>query len=148
MESKLGTNQASVIGGLSYLPAKQLLMLQSLQQIGYFAKMKIEGKSIEKNPQILDELITTRLILEKLRPLDSKLQYQIDKLSKLATTSQQFEDDLLQHKPRPELLEKTLTAEEQAAKPNKTKSQPQVERSSFKPDVYHPAKINPVHFEV
>lgn len=43
------------------------------------------GKQIEKDPSI-DRLIEIRTVLEKIRPIDYKLRYQIDKLVKTAIT--------------------------------------------------------------
>lgn len=43
------------------------------------------GKSIERDPSI-DRLIEIRTVLEKIRPIDYKLRYQIDKLVKTAIT--------------------------------------------------------------
>lgn len=43
------------------------------------------GKTIERDPSI-DRLIEIRTVLEKIRPIDYKLRYQIDKLVKTAVT--------------------------------------------------------------
>lgn len=43
------------------------------------------GERIENDPSI-DRLIEIRTILEKIRPIDYKLRYQIDKLVKTAIT--------------------------------------------------------------
>lgn len=43
------------------------------------------GKTIERDPSI-DRLIEIRTVLEKIRPIDYKLRYQIDKLVKTAIT--------------------------------------------------------------
>ena len=75
------------------------------------------------------------MIIEKLRPLDTKLQYQLEKLSKTAQSNEAHEP--LQYRPRPELLEKTVTTEGIL---NKLEN-------PDKPEVYRPAKINPVYFE-
>ena len=117
-----------------------MLLLESLQQIAYYTLMKLEGESVQKQPEVLDELITTRLMLEKLRPLDAKLQYQIEKMCKTAM-AQNSSDQLLQHKPRPELFEKELTTDAQIKKLENPST-------DSKPEVYRPAKLNPVHFEV
>lgn len=50
-----------------------------------FWKNKNIGKSIERDPSI-DRLIEIRTVLEKIRPIDYKLRYQIDKLVKTAIT--------------------------------------------------------------
>lgn len=43
------------------------------------------GKTIHRDPSI-DRLIEIRTVLEKIRPIDYKLRYQIDKLVKTAIT--------------------------------------------------------------
>lgn len=43
------------------------------------------GKKIERDPSI-DRLIEIRTVLEKIRPIDYKLRYQIDKLVKTTIT--------------------------------------------------------------
>ncbi len=138
-------------GGLSYLPAKALLTLESLQELSCFMMLKLEGRSVQSQPELLDELIKTRLVLEKLRPLDSKLQYQMEKMCKLAMAQSQTvepnqpaagTEDPLQLRPRPELFDKTLTVEEsQLHRLAKGKTDDE------KPAIYRPAKLNPVHFE-
>merc|ERR550534_1502944 len=46
--------------------------------------LKIDGKPLEGAPAI-DRLVEIRTILEKMRPIDKKLKYQVDKLIKLSS---------------------------------------------------------------
>ena len=46
---------------------------------------KTQGKKIMQDPCV-DRLVEIRTVLEKIRPLDQKLRYQIDKLIKTANT--------------------------------------------------------------
>ena len=48
--------------------------------------VKVSGQSIKDSPYI-DSLIELRVVLEKIRPLEKKLRYQIDKLLKAASTN-------------------------------------------------------------
>ena len=41
--------------------------------------MKLSGQSIQNHP-VIENLIELRIVLEKLKPLEQKLKYQIDKL--------------------------------------------------------------------
>jgi len=120
---------------MSYIPAKQLILLQSLQQIALFSLLKLQGVSIDSYPELLDDLITTRLVMEKFRPLDTKLQYQLERLTRMAQSSEVQEST--QYGPRPDLLEKSLTTEAQFAKLE----------NEEKPEVYKPSKTNPVYFK-
>lgn len=47
--------------------------------------LKTKGESISTSSTV-DRLIELRVILEKIRPLEMKLRYQIDKLLKAAST--------------------------------------------------------------
>eukprot|EP00826_Nyctotherus_ovalis_P051020 TRINITY_DN6338_c0_g1_i3.p1 TRINITY_DN6338_c0_g1~~TRINITY_DN6338_c0_g1_i3.p1 ORF type:complete len:268 (+),score=105.05 TRINITY_DN6338_c0_g1_i3:180-983(+) len=120
---------------MSYLPAKQLILLQSLQQLTFFSLLKLQGESLESYPGLLDDLIATRMVMEKFRPLDTKMQYQLERLTKMAQSSEAQEPT--QYRPRPDLLEKSLTTEKQLDRLE----------NEGKPEVYKPAKINPVYFE-
>lgn len=48
--------------------------------------LKVNGESI-KDTSYIDSLIEDRVVLEKIRPLEKKLRYQIDKLLKATSTS-------------------------------------------------------------
>ena len=149
LQSKLEHKDISVEGGLSYLPAKQLLLLESLQQIMYFVLLKLEGKQIRGHGEVVDQMVITRMLLDKLRPLDSKLQYQLEKLSKQAMA--QTAAAPLQPKPRPELLEHNVTTDNmlkaRADHDNENENENANEKGEVKPSIYRPAKVNPVHYE-
>jgi U3 small nucleolar ribonucleoprotein protein LCP5 len=61
------------------------------------------GQRIEKDPSI-DRLIEIRTVLEKIRPIDHKLRYQIDKLVKTAVTGTTNASDPLNFKANPNNL--------------------------------------------
>ena len=46
---------------------------------------KVEGKEIQEDLSI-DRMVEIRTVLEKIRPLDQKLCYQVEKLIKAANT--------------------------------------------------------------
>jgi len=77
--------------------------------IAFYLLLKSKGRPIRDHP-VINQLIKTRIIIEKLGPLDKKLKYQIDKLLKLATvgdTQSSTEGEIkdpLQFKPNPENL--------------------------------------------
>jgi U3 small nucleolar RNA-associated protein 3 len=70
--------------GISYLEAKFHLLLSYCINICFYLLRKAEGKSVKDHP-VIHQLVRIRTILEKLRPLDSKLKYQIEKLLKMST---------------------------------------------------------------
>ncbi|XP_075516820.1 uncharacterized protein LOC142551461 isoform X1 [Primulina tabacum] len=109
--------------GISYLEAKHLLLLNYCQSLVYYLLRKAKGLSIQGHP-VVRSLIEIKLFLEKIRPIDKKLQYQIQKLtSTTATTLEkpgsveeadetQKKEDLLKYRPNPELLVSKTNATE------------------------------------
>lgn len=67
----------------------QVINNKSIRFCAHFLHLSITffvaGKPIENDPAI-DRLIEIRTVLEKIRPIDYKLRYQIDKLVKTAIT--------------------------------------------------------------
>lgn len=97
--------------GLSYLESKHLLLMFYCQSIVFYILLKANGRSVENHP-VIARLIEIRLFLEKIRPIDKKLNYQIEKLLKLASGVSSgagdnepatVPDDLL-YKPNPDML--------------------------------------------
>ncbi|KAL2549325.1 Sas10/Utp3/C1D family [Forsythia ovata] len=111
--------------GISYLEAKHLLLLNYGQSLVYYLLRKAKGLLIQGHPivQSLDEI---RLYLEKICPIDKKLQYQIQKLTRVTATTDeksgstvkeadatQKTEDSLKYRPNPNLLvSKTNTISE------------------------------------
>ncbi|CAK9186575.1 unnamed protein product [Ilex paraguariensis] len=106
----------STADGISYLEAKHLLLLNYCQSLVYYLLRKAKGFSIEGHP-VVQSLVEIRLFLEKIRPIDKKLQYQIQKLTRVTGSaadkgglsdkegdSTQKTEDLLKYRPNPDLL--------------------------------------------
>ncbi|KAI3822571.1 hypothetical protein L1987_10163 [Smallanthus sonchifolius] len=72
--------------GISYLEAKHLLLLSYCQSLVYYLLHKAKGLPIQGHP-LVQTLLETRLFLEKVCPVDKKLQYQIQKLTRLTGNS-------------------------------------------------------------
>jgi len=108
--------------GISYLDAKHLLMLSYCVNIVFYLLLKSEGRSVRDHPVVL-RLVEIRAYLEKLRPIDRKLRYQIDKLLKTSAASElaggeddgEDEDDPLRFKPNPDALVGGADAEDAEA---------------------------------
>jgi len=122
--------------GMSYLEAKNLLMLSYCTNIVFYLLLKSEGKSVRDHP-VMQRLVQIRAYLEKIRPIDKKMQYQIEKLLKLSTADlskaeaeKEKAEDPLQFRPNPEAL---LSKMEEA----------EAEEGA----VYRPPKITPMAFE-
>ncbi|CAN8303288.1 unnamed protein product [Cochlearia groenlandica] len=113
---KVKANSFPTADGISYLEAKHLLLLSYCQCLVYYLLRKAKGFSIDGHP-VVRSLVEIRLFLEKIRPIDKKLQYQIQKLTtaggslveesnlegKELGTAQKSED-LSNYKPKPDLL--------------------------------------------
>ncbi|GMH40230.1 hypothetical protein BSKO_08134 [Bryopsis sp. KO-2023] len=98
--------------GLSYLEVKHHLLLHYCICIMFYLLMKVEGKPVKDHPVIL-RLIEIRAFLEKIRPIDARLQYQVEKVLRAAQMAKnaengeenaQEEEDALQFAPRPDAL--------------------------------------------
>ncbi|PIA28896.1 hypothetical protein AQUCO_06500021v1 [Aquilegia coerulea] len=90
LTSKVKEDNYPTTDGISYLEAKHLMLLNYCQSVVYYVLRKVKGLSVEGHP-VVQSLLEIRLFLEKVRPIDKKLHYQIDKLLKIAKN---FIDDL------------------------------------------------------
>ncbi|CAI8610159.1 unnamed protein product [Vicia faba] len=78
--------QSSTADGFSYLEAKNLLLLNYCQSLVYYLLRKAKGYSIEEHP-VVRSIVEIRLFLEKIRPIDKKQQYQIQKVIKASESA-------------------------------------------------------------
>eukprot|EP00501_MAST-03F_sp_TOSAG23-6_P000721 GSMAST32.ASY1.ANO1.749.1 assembled CDS len=76
--------------GLSYLDVKFHLILSYCINVGFYMLLKSKGISVKDHP-VIDQLIHLRVLMDKLKPVDKKLKYQIDKLLKVDLTSVESE---------------------------------------------------------
>merc|ERR1711879_132266 len=92
--------------GISFLEAKFHLLLNYCMNIGFYMLMKTEGKKVEDHP-VISQLVKLRLLLDKIKPIDQKLHYQVQKLLKMSTdgSSQEQLAEGLQHRPNLAALE-------------------------------------------
>lgn len=65
--------------GLSFLEVKNLLLLHYCINLLFYLLLKSEGKAVQQHP-VLSRLLELRLFMDRIRPLDKKLRYQVDKL--------------------------------------------------------------------
>ncbi|KAJ1654550.1 hypothetical protein IWQ61_005541 [Dispira simplex] len=70
--------------GISLLEVKYQLLLEYLTQLFYVVYLKVGGCSIA-NHDVIQELIRNRVLLERMKPVEQKLKYQIDKVIRAAT---------------------------------------------------------------
>ncbi|KAM9712495.1 neuroguidin [Menidia menidia] len=131
--------------GMSFLDLRYHLLLFYLQDLTHLIYLKTAGEKI-KDSEALTRLVTIRTILEKMRPLDHKLKYQIDKLVRTAITGSLAENDPLKLRPNPEnLISKLSESDESGEEDENEASQKKAAHSSGKK--YVPPKIAPVHYD-
>ncbi|XVF36566.1 hypothetical protein REPUB_Repub19eG0068600 [Reevesia pubescens] len=115
LTAKVKANNLQTADGISYLEAKHLLLLNYCQSLVYYLLRKAKGYSIEGHP-VVRSLVEIRLFLEKIRPIDKKLQYQIQKLTRVSgsetqqvgsngvSDGPQKTEDPLNYRPNPDML--------------------------------------------
>lgn len=89
--------------GMSFLDVKNHMLLKYIINLNCLLLKKISGGSIKDN-SCIDRLVEIRTILERMRPVEHKLRYQIDKLLKFAVSGKLGENDPLQFKANPQNL--------------------------------------------
>lgn len=71
--------------GMSYLEVKQLLLLCYCQSIVFYLLLKAEGRSVRDHP-VIARLVEIRDFLDKIRPIDNRLENQFESLLKEENT--------------------------------------------------------------
>ncbi|XP_022624844.1 neuroguidin [Seriola dumerili] len=132
--------------GLSFLDLRYHLLLFYLQDLTNLISIKSEGGSI-KDSEALNRVVTIRTVLEKMRPLDHKLKYQIDKLVRTAVTGSLAENDQLQLRPNPENLISKLDESEESEDEAEMKAASEKRAAHSSGRKYVPPKIAPVHYD-
>jgi len=113
--------------GLSFLEMKNHVMLDYLSNLTYVMLRKCSGKSIN-NEKAIERICEDRTVLEKIKPIEKKLKYQIDKALKVCETGELSKDDPLNHRPNLDAFKGDSDSNEsdeeendsQAAKSNKS----------------------------
>lgn len=142
MIQKVRKGELTTDQGLSFLEVKYNMLLSYLINLTYVVLRKCSGEQIEGDPCI-DRLIEIRTVLEKIRPIDQKLKYQIDKLVKTAVTGASADDPAtfkanplnLMDKQQEDNSESDSSDESDKEKPEKSKS-----------GLYVPPKLSAVHY--
>lgn len=109
--------------GMNYLHLKNHLLLSYVLHKIYYARMQ---EHREPGPEHVDEetlvhckaMVKIRMMLEKLRPMDKKLKYQVEKMLQLASANTLQMDESLQFGPNPDALMSKLDDEEPEADRN------------------------------
>ncbi|KAK7406182.1 hypothetical protein VNO78_07802 [Psophocarpus tetragonolobus] len=115
LTAKVKEGQYPTSNGFSYLEAKNLLLLNYCQSLVYYLLRKVKGLSIEDHP-VVQSIVEIRLFLEKIRPIDKKQQYQIQKLMQASENASRSDiqnkepvasnkgEDASKYRPNPDML--------------------------------------------
>ncbi|XP_050050711.1 neuroguidin [Dermacentor andersoni] len=130
--------ELNTAAGLSFLEMKNHVMLGYLLDLTHIVWCKVSGKRISGDPSIR-RLVQARTVLERIRPIDQKLKYQVDKVVRTATLGTLNSDDPLRFRANPAALEAESGDE----------STDSVEKGAGDkvPKVYRPPKLAPVHYD-
>lgn len=131
--------------GLSFLEMKYHMLLSYLINLTYIVLRKCSGVNIEADPAI-DRLVEIRTVLEKVRPIDVKLKYQIDKLVKSAITGTGSGDDAALFKPHPENLVNKVEDEASGMSESEEETKEDIEDKP-KSGIYVPPKVIAMHYD-
>ncbi|KAL7840889.1 hypothetical protein AOLI_G00262120 [Acnodon oligacanthus] len=132
--------------GLSFLDLKYHLLLFYLQDVTHLMCVKTNGQSLIDSAAV-QRLVTIRTVLEKMRPLDQKLKYQIDKLVRTAVTGSLSENDPLHFRPNPENLVSKFSEHEEDDDDDEDGDKKDSQKAGLTNDrKYRPPKIAPVPY--
>ncbi|KAF4016179.1 hypothetical protein Celaphus_00005748 [Cervus elaphus hippelaphus] len=134
--------------GLSLLEVKDQLLLMYLMDLSHLILDKASGGSLQGHPALL-RLVENHTDLEKLRPLDQKLKYQIDKPVKTAVTGSLSENDPLRFKPHPSNMMSKLSSEDEEEDETEEGQSGALGKKSGKGTAkeYVPPRLVPVHYD-
>uniref|UniRef100_K3X1I0 Neuroguidin n=1 Tax=Globisporangium ultimum (strain ATCC 200006 / CBS 805.95 / DAOM BR144) TaxID=431595 RepID=K3X1I0_GLOUD len=90
--------------GMSYLQVKNHALLTYTKMELFFALLKLEAPENVQDHPVFKELVRYRTLLERIRPLDRKLKYQVDKMLKVAVSGGKDMDESLNYAPNPDQL--------------------------------------------
>ncbi|KAH3773210.1 neuroguidin-like [Dreissena polymorpha] len=125
--------------GISFLEVKYQMLLSYLVNLTYLMLRKAGGQSIHGDETVL-RLVEIRTVLEKMRPIDQKLKYQVDKVVRLAATGGAASDDPMRFKANPDSLESKLASDSEEG----SDSEDDDDQSS---KLYKPPKLAAVHYD-
>ncbi|XP_077302714.1 neuroguidin [Arctopsyche grandis] len=145
MLQRVKSGEITTDKGLSFLEMKYHMLLSYLINLTYIVLRKCSGERIEADPAI-DRLVEIRTVLEKIRPIDSKLKYQIDKLVKGAVTSAGSGNDPGLFRAHPENLVSKVEGDHSDASEDDEKESKD-EETNAKTGIYVPPKFAAMHYD-
>ncbi|KAJ3065318.1 hypothetical protein HK102_007932 [Quaeritorhiza haematococci] len=90
LSTSVSQDEVPTTKGVSLLEVKLHTLLSYITNLSFYMLLKVNGHRLEDHP-VVDKLVEARVFLEKMKPLEQKLKYQIDKLVKAAVIAEQAE---------------------------------------------------------
>lgn len=121
---RLKSGNAPTCEGISFLELKNHLLLSYCMNLAFYFYLKADGRRVKDHP-VIGKLVELRLYMDKMKPIEQKLKYQIDKLVKLAVTGEDLSAaDPLSFKAHPSnfVLDENEEAGSKQSTTSKTKS--------------------------
>ncbi|KAI4490151.1 hypothetical protein M0804_004333 [Polistes exclamans] len=144
---RVKNGEISTDKGLSFLEMKYHMLLSYLINLTYVVLRKCSGERIEGDPSI-DRLIEIRTVLEKIRPIDNKLKYQIDKLVKTAVTGTTNSNDPTNFKADPDAIIAKIDSFDEESDSDQEGDEDGFKSSQIrKSNIYVPPKLAAVHYD-
>ncbi|CAG5102372.1 Similar to ngdn: Neuroguidin (Xenopus tropicalis) [Cotesia congregata] len=147
MMSRAKNNELSTSKGLSFLETKYHMLLSYLINLTYIIIKKCSGEQIEGSPSI-DRLVEIKTVLEKIKPIDYKLKYQIEKLVR-STMSVGDDMDPTKFKANPEAFAAKIDDddEDESESDDQDGEAKDSDKKKSKKGVYVPPKISAHHYD-
>ncbi|TRZ06210.1 hypothetical protein HGM15179_020897, partial [Zosterops borbonicus] len=101
MLRRVRAGQMETKEGVSLLQVRSLSLLSYLQDLALLVGTKTRGGSLNCPGGARERLMETRVVLEKLRPLEQRLKYHLEKLLRAATSGGRGAEDPLSFRPAP-----------------------------------------------
>ncbi|KAF9228726.1 hypothetical protein BS17DRAFT_691170 [Gyrodon lividus] len=159
-EKQSSTDEMDTRDGISLLSLKHHLMLFYLQSLVLLSARRVAGDSLEDKASsslpfstvnrdargagvgdLVDSMIEGRVVLEKIKVLESRMRYQIEKLVRVADdASKNIADDPLAFRPNP----KNLANNDQGS--GAESDQDQNEDEENRDGIYRPPKLAPMPY--
>mmetsp|Transcript_21909 Transcript_21909/g.59989 ORF Transcript_21909/g.59989 Transcript_21909/m.59989 type:complete len:720 (-) Transcript_21909:99-2258(-) len=141
LREKVRSGAVPTGSGVSYLELRLQILLSYCTNVAFYLVLKAEGKSVRSHP-VIEQLVELRTLMDKMRPLDAKLRYQMDKLLKAPAQGEEATGDALRFKPNPD----ALAAAEGLAAADEEDMEDAAEAGGVD-GVYRPPRIAAAHFE-
>ncbi|KAJ2711935.1 hypothetical protein H4R19_003009 [Coemansia spiralis] len=154
LRERVESEELATGNGLSFLEVKHQTMLSYISHLSYLALLKLHGKPIAGHPAI-ERLVEERTVVEKMKPLEQRLKYQVDRLLRNAVVGDEPAPTLAttddpEKAPVDAKLEGVLSEDPSAFRPNPADLEVDVreeDAEAMDSGVYRAPKQMPVHYE-